>query len=96
MQLVITYADKLDVSDAALDLVRLYRTHKDERVRQMALVTIHTINNDWAAGIVKRDYAFEKSNKIKNRFHVHDINIISPPFCKTIMLIQWDLSYVKA
>ena len=65
MQLIITYAEKLDVSDATLDLVRLYRTHKNERVRQIALVTINEINNDWATGIVKRDYAFEKSQSIK-------------------------------
>ena len=65
MQKVITYADKLDISDAALELVRLYRNHKDERVRQLALVTINATNNDWAAGIVKRDYNFEKSAKIK-------------------------------
>ena len=65
MQKVITYADKLDISDAALALVRLYRNHKDERVRQLALVAINATNNDWAAGIVKRDYNFEKSAKIK-------------------------------
>ena len=65
MQLMITYAEKLDVSDATLDLVRLYRTHKNERVRQIALVTINEINNDWATGIVKRDYTFEKSKSIK-------------------------------
>ena len=65
MQKVITYSDKLNISDAALELVRLYRNHKDERVRQLALVTINATNNDWAAGIVKRDYDFEKSAKIK-------------------------------
>ena len=64
MKKVIAYADKLNISDVALELVRLYRNHKDERVRQLALVIINATNNDWAAGIVKRDYGFEKSAKI--------------------------------
>ena len=64
MQLVIKYGEKVDVDDAVLDLVKLYRNHKDVRVRQIALVTINVIGNDWAIGIVKRDFAFENSQRI--------------------------------
>ena len=65
MQKVIQYADKVIVDDAALDLVKLYRNNKDDRVRQLALVTIHAIDNDWALNVVKRDFAYEKSAQIK-------------------------------
>jgi len=65
MQKVIKYKEKVDVEDAALEIVRLYRRHKDERVRQLALVTLHSMQNDWALGIVKRDYNFENNSKIK-------------------------------
>jgi hypothetical protein len=65
MQKVIKYKEKVDVEDAALEVVRLYRRHKDDRVRQLALVTLHSMQNDWALGIVKRDYNFENNSKIK-------------------------------
>ena len=65
MQLVIKYKEKVDVENASLDVVRLYRRHKDERVRQLALVTLHAMKNDWALGIVKRDYNFENNLKVK-------------------------------
>lgn len=65
MQLVIKWKDRINVNDAALDLVKLYRSHKNEYVRQMALVTINTMSNDWAAGIVVRDLNFEESERMK-------------------------------
>lgn len=65
MQLVIKWDKKVNVSAAALDLVKLYRKHENEKVRQIALVTINTMNNDFAAGIVARDIAFEKSEQMK-------------------------------
>ena len=65
MQLVIKYGEKVDVDNAVLEIVKLYRNHKDVRVRQIALVTINAMENDWAIGIIKRDFAFENSQKIK-------------------------------
>lgn len=65
MQQVIKHADKVNVDAAALDLIKLYRRHKDDSVRQMALVTINSVNNEWALEIVKRDFEFEKSKTIK-------------------------------
>ena len=62
---VIHHKDNINVDSAVLDIVRLYRNHKDERVRQLALVTLHAMGNDWAIGIIKRDFRFEKSPQIK-------------------------------
>ena len=65
MQMVIKYSDKVDIDNSVINLVRLYRSQKDEKIRQIALVTIHAIQNDWALGIVKRDLRSETSPKIK-------------------------------
>ncbi len=62
---MIHHKDKVNVDRAVLDIVRLYRIHKDERVRQLALVTLHAMQNDWAVSIIKRDFNFEKSPQIK-------------------------------
>ena len=40
---IITYADKLDVQDAAYDIYNIYKWHKDEKMRQLALVTLYHI-----------------------------------------------------
>ena len=65
MQQVIKYKDYINVDRAALDLVRIYRRHKDDRMRQLALVTLYSAKNDWAMGIIKRDFNFECCPKVK-------------------------------
>ncbi len=65
LQHVIHHKDNINVDPAVIDIVRLYRSHKDERVRQLALVTLHAMGNDWAIGIIKRDFRFENSPQIK-------------------------------
>ncbi len=65
LQHVIHHKDNINVDRAVIDIVRLYRSHKDDRVRQLALVTLHAMENDWAIGIIKRDFRFEKSPQIK-------------------------------
>ncbi len=69
MQHIIHWAKYVNVGEAAPVLIKFYRQHENVRVRQIALVTINAINNDWAKGIVKRDIAFEKSDKIKNMMY---------------------------
>ena len=67
MQNIITYSDYLDVRDAAFDLVRIYRHHKDQRVRQMAVVALHKINNNWAMHFLERSLKFEKNPTIAHQ-----------------------------
>lgn len=61
MRLIIRHADKVDVGQAVFDLVQIYRTNKDEKVRQLAVVTLYRIQNKWAMGFLKRDLKFEES-----------------------------------
>ena len=69
MQHIIHWNKYVKVGEAAPVLIKLYRQHENERVRQISLVTINAINNDWAKGIVKRDIAFEESAKIKKMMY---------------------------
>lgn len=65
MQQVIKYGKKVDVKDATLDIVRVYRRSNNEKFRQLALAAINAMQSEWALGIVKRDYQFETNPKIK-------------------------------
>jgi hypothetical protein len=65
MGMIIRYADKLDVDDAVFDIVRIFRSHKDSRVRQLALVTLHKMQNAWAMDFLKRHYKFERDAAIR-------------------------------
>jgi len=61
MRLIIHHADKVDVGQAVFDLVQIYRNNKDEKVRQLAIVTLYKIQNRWAMGFLKRDLKFQES-----------------------------------
>ena len=65
MEKVIRYGTAVNVDGAVLDIVRVYRTNKNEQFRQLALAAIHAMQNEWALGIVQRDYRFERNPKIK-------------------------------
>lgn len=65
MCMIIRYADKLDVDDAVFDIVRIFRSNKDTRVRQLALVTLYKMQNAWAMDFLKRHYKFEDNETIR-------------------------------
>jgi superfamily II DNA helicase RecQ len=65
MQLVIRYGDKVDVGSARHDVMRVFRSHKNQKVRQLALVTLYTINNKWSMGYLEMHYRFEEDPVIK-------------------------------
>ena len=65
MQLVIRYSDKVDVGSARHDVMRVFRSHKNQKVRQLAMVTLYTINNRWDMGYLEMHYRFEEDPVIK-------------------------------
>jgi hypothetical protein len=67
MKNIITYSDYLDVENAAFDVVRIYRNHPNQLVRQMAAVTITKMNNKWALYFLKRNAKFEDNPHIKRQ-----------------------------
>ena len=69
MQQIITYAENLDVSDAVFDVVSVYRNHKNEQVRKLALTTLYKMNNGWAIDFLAREVRFEKSPQLKKQIY---------------------------
>lgn len=49
------YPGKLNVKNAVFDIMRIYRNHKNPRMRRLALVTLYTIGDEWAIGFLKRN-----------------------------------------
>ncbi len=73
MQQVITYSDKVNVDAAIHEIVKVYRTHEDVKVRQLALTTIHKTQNSWAMDFLKRNLAHESSPVLKAQiYHILD------------------------
>ena len=69
MQQIIRYGDRLDVEDAVFDVVRLYRNHDNEKVRQLALSALHKMQNKWAMDFLKRNVNYEKSPALKKQIY---------------------------
>ncbi|MFT5142677.1 MAG: hypothetical protein ACI80V_000384 [Rhodothermales bacterium] len=70
LRLVISYGKTIDLDDeAVLDVVRLYRDHRDENMRQMAIVAIGAANDDWAVDFLQRSERFEDSPRLRRTIH---------------------------
>ena len=64
MRLVIQYTDHVDVDEALLDMMRIYRFSDNSKVRQLALVTLNKIGDDYAMDFVRRNLEYETDEKI--------------------------------
>lgn len=65
MCMIIRYGDNLNVKDARFDIVRIFRSHKNPKVRQLALVALYKIQDPWAMYFLSRNIRFEKDEAIK-------------------------------
>jgi hypothetical protein len=65
LQNIIRFGDSLDVNDAIFEIMRIYRNHENEGMRQLALIALHKTNNDWAMTFLQRAVKFEKSPKLR-------------------------------
>lgn len=65
LQQVIHYGDKVDVDQAAIDVMRLYRDHQDDDVRRLAVVALGKMQSRWAMGYLERSEDFEKSDDVR-------------------------------
>ncbi len=64
MRLVIQFTDYVDVDEALLDMMRLYRFSDDSKVRQLALVTLNKIGSEYAMDFARRNLEYETDEKI--------------------------------
>ena len=67
MGMIIRYGDRLDVDDAVFDIVRIFRLHKNSRVRVLAMVALHKTQNDWAMYYLTRNMQFETDECVKKQ-----------------------------
>lgn len=67
MQMVIKHGDKVDVNDAAYDVLYVFRTDENQKVRQLALSTLAKINNDQVNYLLKRQIKFEANPVIRKQ-----------------------------
>ena len=67
MQLVVKHGDKVWVNDAAYEIYQVFRYHKNNRIRQLALVTLYKMDNAWFKDVLKEDVKTETSPIIKHQ-----------------------------
>ncbi len=59
LQHIAAHGERLDVSDARFEMVRLFRDNKDKRVRMMALAALSKAHDAWIADFLYRSARFE-------------------------------------
>jgi hypothetical protein len=67
MQLVVRHADNVWVHEAAYDIYQIFCNHENQRVRQLALVTLYKIQNNWVLQCLCRDIKKETNPTIKHQ-----------------------------
>jgi hypothetical protein len=65
MQNIIRYSDKVDVDEALFDILKIYRDHENDGMRQLALITLYKMDNQWVIAFLERAIKFEKSDRIR-------------------------------
>ena len=67
LRLVIMYGRRLDLDRAAIfDMVRMYRSHENERVRRMAVVALAETEDAWCMDFLKRSIRFENEQAVRH------------------------------
>ena len=59
LQHIAAFGERLDVSDARFEMVRLFRDNKDDRVRMTALNALSKVRDSWVADFLHRTARFE-------------------------------------
>lgn len=65
MRMVIRHGDKVDVTTARYEVMDVFLKNSDQKVRQLALVTLYTINHPLDIGFLERRINFEEDPVIK-------------------------------
>ena len=64
LQHIAAFGERIDVSDARFEMVRLFRDNKDVRVRMMALAALSKANDAWIADFLYRSARYESDAKM--------------------------------
>ena len=67
MQSIILHGDKVNVNQEVYTIYEIYRSHTNEKVRQLALVALYKINNVWVLKNLIKDYYKETNLVIRGQ-----------------------------
>jgi hypothetical protein len=67
MQMIIKHEGKLWVHEAAYDIYVIFREHENVKMRQLALVTLYKMQNDWFLASLKDELEREPSPAIRHQ-----------------------------
>jgi HEAT repeat protein len=71
---VIQSAESLKVSEARYELMHIFRSDQNPKVRQLALIALHKINDKWAMRFLSDNLKYEKDEGIRllGSYCLHD------------------------
>ena len=65
LQRIIRYGSYMENDrETVLEIVKIYRSHDDDRMRHMAVIALGELNDKWAMDYLKRAVHFEESSTI--------------------------------
>ena len=67
MGLVIKHGPRVDVKDAVYEILHVFRTHENAKVRLLALVALSKIDHARTNYLLKRQIAFEADPIVKRQ-----------------------------
>ena len=65
MGMVIRYGDQVNVKEAVIDVMHVYREHESESMRRLAIVTLGQMNSNMAIAYLERALQFEKTPALR-------------------------------
>jgi len=92
MGMIIRYGDNLSVKDGVFDVMKIFRNHKDHRVRILAMVTLNKMGCDWAMYVLKRNIKFETDERVKK----HCCNIVQSYYAQKNVQAKEDAGLYSA
>jgi len=67
LRITIQYGNQLELKKpAAMDLVKVYRNHPNDRVRRMAVAALGRVQDPWSMDFLRRSLEFEKSDEVRH------------------------------
>ena len=67
MQMIIKHQGKVWVHEAAYDIYVIFKEHENAKMRQLALVALYKMQNDWFLDSIKADFEEETNPAIRHQ-----------------------------
>lgn len=65
LRLAIQYSENVQLDRSAIhDMAAMYRNHRNDNVRRMAVVALESTDDSWAIDYLKRSVAYERTPKV--------------------------------